>query len=151
MADQLSGSELTEEHYKLALELERIFMPHAHRQRAAAGFGDIETADPIRFVHYTSAEAALKIIQSKRLWMRNATCMADYREVEHGLDIIREFFSDPVRRDGFFLGLDRCHTGIAEEVIKLVEPKLHDFQFETYIASISEHDEKEDVHGRLSM
>jgi hypothetical protein len=37
-----------------------------------------------KFVHYTTAEAALSIIRSKRLWMRNATCMADYSEVTHG-------------------------------------------------------------------
>jgi len=38
-------------------------------------------------VHYTSAEAALSIIGDKRVWIRNTTCMSDFREVEHRFDI----------------------------------------------------------------
>lgn len=42
----------------------------------------------VRFVHYTSADAALKIIRSKRIWMRNdqiaATLLEDsFEETEH--------------------------------------------------------------------
>ena len=54
---------------------------HARKQR------DDLYAKSKRFVHYTSADNALKIIRTKRLWMRNTTCMADYREVEHGYQI----------------------------------------------------------------
>lgn len=51
---------------RVAMQLESIFMPRAtkHRQRLYAG------GDSARFVHYTSAEAALSIIKSKRVWMR---------------------------------------------------------------------------------
>ena len=45
-----------------------------------------------RFVHYTSAEAALQIIKTKRIWMRNTTCMSDYSEVENGYRILLNFF-----------------------------------------------------------
>jgi hypothetical protein len=60
--------------------LEAIFHPLATMHRE----GLFTDATGARFVHYTSAESALKIITSKRLWMRNTTCMADYREVRHG-------------------------------------------------------------------
>src|SRR5712664_1310320 len=87
MADEATSG-LTPELFQLALRLERIFMPQARKQRIQAGFDDEHVQTPIRFVHYTSAEAALKIIRSKRMWMRNTTCMTDYREVQHGLKII---------------------------------------------------------------
>jgi hypothetical protein len=65
------------EHLKVPAQLERIFMPMAFEQREEFHARDSSA----RFVHYTSAEAALSIIRSKRIWMRNTTCMADYREV----------------------------------------------------------------------
>jgi hypothetical protein len=59
--------------------LEGIFVPHARRRRDEVY--ELGKSPSARFVHYTSAEAALKIINQKRLWMRNAACMTDYREV----------------------------------------------------------------------
>jgi hypothetical protein len=64
------------------LRLEAIFMPYGRRQRDGA-YEKLKksgaTDERLRFVHYTSAEAALSIIRSKRIWMRNTTCMSDYR------------------------------------------------------------------------
>ena len=51
------------------MELERIFMPQARKQRAEHHSRENHDGGA-RFVHYTSAENALKIIQSKRLWLR---------------------------------------------------------------------------------
>ncbi len=65
---------------ELDAKLESIFMPFAGTGRRKA----IEKK--LRFVHYTSANAALEIIKTKRMWMRSSTCMADYREVQHGLE-----------------------------------------------------------------
>jgi len=72
-----------------------------------------------RFVHYTSAESALKIITSKRLWMRNTTCMADYREVQHGHEILVRYFADAQRRGSFEQSLEQCAPGSAIEAMKL--------------------------------
>jgi hypothetical protein len=104
-----------------------------------------------RFVHYTSAESALSIIKSKRLWMRNATCMSDFREMQHGFDIIAKFFSDPKKRETFIGALDICAPGAALEAIKLFDQWWQTIRFHTYIVSLSEHLGKEDLHGRLSM
>jgi hypothetical protein len=126
-------------------------MPHATRQRSRAGFGDDTTEEPIRFVHYTSAEAALSIIKSKRMWMRNTTCMSDYREVQHGLEIIEKFFSDKTKTGSFVATLDACCPGVAQEAIESFKRWRSNIYLSTYITSISEHDDGEDFHGRLSM
>ena len=65
---------LTPEQMETLLRLEAIFMPHATKRRNVL-YGN-GTRDYARFVHYTSAEAALSIIRTKRVWMRNTTCMS---------------------------------------------------------------------------
>jgi len=156
MTNETSIPTLTPEQVQLALELEKIFMPQAQRQRAEiykrqANPGEVAELQQLRFVHYTSAEAALSIIKSKRMWMRNTTCMADFREVQHGFDILNKFFSDKVKTDAFVAALDACVPGVAQESIALFNRWWNDIRFNTFITSISEHDDSEDHHGRLSM
>ena|SRR5215831_4682497 len=129
----------------LNMKLEGIFMPHARAQR------DNFYQKSKRFVHYTSADNALKIIRTKRLWMRNTTCMADYREVQHGYDMLASFFSDQVRRETFTAALDLCFPGVAIEALTLFDQWWAHIRFNTYISAISEHEDNEDLHGRLSM
>jgi hypothetical protein len=68
---------VTPDQVQLAIKLESIFMLHARKQRDAAyqiqtGSSDAPVpGTKMRFVHYTSAEAALSIINEKRIWMRN--------------------------------------------------------------------------------
>jgi hypothetical protein len=147
---------VTPEQIQLAVELEKIFMPQAQRQRGElyqrqAKPGEDPAVQELRFVHYTSAEAALSIIRGKRLWMRNTTCMTDYREVQHGFDILNKFFSDKPKTDAFIAALDACVPGVAKEAIDLFNRWWNDIRFNTFITSISEHDDSEDLHGRLSM
>ncbi len=139
---------MTEEQMQATMRLEGIFMPHARQQRDSAYRNG---AKPTRFVHYTSAEAALSIIKSKRVWMRNTNCMADYREVQHGFDSLNSFFLDTAKRDSFVQALEACAPGSAQEAINLFNSWLPDIRLNTYIASLSEHDDSEDQHGRLSM
>lgn len=145
------------EEVQLGMRLEGILCPHI-RQRREEIRGSREKAragqsgeTQFRCAHYTSAEAALKIISSKRLWMRNTTCMSDYREVQHGFGIVRSYFSDAKRRDAFHAALDVCHPGAGPEAVKLFDQLWQNIQLATYIASVSEHDFTEDVNGRLSM
>lgn len=146
---------LTEEQIQLSIQLESIFMPHATKQRDKA-YEKLKQSrnandEQLRFVHYTSAEAALSIIRSKRIWMRNTTCMSDYREVQHGFDILNKFFSDKPKTEAFISALDVCAPGAAQEAINLFNQWWKDIRFSTYVTSISEHDDQEDQHGRLSM
>jgi hypothetical protein len=116
-------------------------MPYATARRAKLG----------RVVHYTSAENAIKIFLSKTMWMRNTQCMVDYREVAHGYEMLFEFFREPKRRDPFFKAFKDCAAGVGEEAVQLFNQWWNSIRFNTYIASISEHDDSEDAHGRLSM
>jgi hypothetical protein len=147
MSERLTGAAL--EQFQLGVRLEGIFMPYARRQRD--GLYDSGAKPAARFVHYTSAEAALKIIESKRVWMRNTTCMADYREVQHGFEMFERFFSDEKRNKEFYAALDAVSPNIAAEAIYLFNQWWNNIRFNTYITSISEHDDREDLHGRLSM
>jgi len=151
MADETKDEDAIPDSVRVAMQLESIFMPRAteHRRKLYAG------GDSARFVHYTSAEAALGIIKSKRVWMRNTTCMSDYREVHHGISIFQNFFSDVSKREAFTQAVDECAPGAASEAIDLFKQWCADgpsgMPLNTYIASISEHDNGEDMHGRLSM
>lgn len=161
MADAKNQQPLNEHQIQLAIRLQKIFMPHAFRQRDAfyrsqTGAGAETSRKPIRFAHYTSAEAALSIIRSKRFWMRNTTCMSDYREVTHGFEILQRFFHDPDKRHQFTSALDECAPSVAAEALNRFDPWSNrtsptSIQLNTYIVSVSEHDAKEDLHGRLSM
>jgi hypothetical protein len=91
------------------LKLEGIFMPYARKQRDKM----YSTDKAARFVHYTSAENALKILTTKGLWMRSTVCMSDYREVQHGHDILLSYFSDEARRTKFCSALDASVQGAA--------------------------------------
>ena|ERR1700689_4939027 len=82
-----------------------------------SGIGD----EQLRFVHYTSAEAALQIIRQKRLWMRNTTCMADYREVRHGYDILNKVFFGTTAARTFVSAVDSFAQGAAQEAFSLFE------------------------------
>src|SRR5262245_50818927 len=88
-----------------------ILMPHAFAQRRRMiGVNG-------RFVHYTSAENGLRILQSSELWMRNTVCMTDYSEVRHGHALLHEFFQRQVHRDRLFAALDKCSAGVAKDAI----------------------------------
>ncbi|MGD0025094.1 MAG: DUF2971 domain-containing protein [Xanthobacteraceae bacterium] len=136
---------LTPEQLEIATRTEGIFYPHSARARKKM----IETNG--RFAHYTTAENALKIINSKRVWMRNTTCMSDYREVNHGFDALNRYFNNPPSKEKFNAAINACSPGAAEEAIGLFNQWWQNTQLQTYITSISEHDSSEDQHGRLSM
>jgi hypothetical protein len=130
--------------------LEGIFMPFA-RQRRESLFGPISDLKAPRFVHYTSAEAALSIIRSKGIWLRNAKCMDDYSEVELGYKMLRDALLDAETDQKFRSCLDGIGAGIAQRVIDLFHHVSSDISLNTYLASLSEHDDSENQHGRLSM
>ncbi|OSJ31967.1 DUF2971 domain-containing protein [Bradyrhizobium japonicum] len=125
----------------LARKVGRIFMPHAWKRR-----DEFQKAEG-RYVHYTSAEAGLNIIRSKSIWMRNTTCMADYSEVQHGFAKLQS--EDMLK--GLLRWLDVELNGLGREAASLFDQWWNDTRFGTFIASISEHEASEDLHGRLSM
>jgi|SRR5215472_511158 len=132
------------------LRIMGIMMPHALRQMQAT-YERAPGQTHGRFIHYTTAKAALNIIRTKRFWLRNTNCMADYSEVQHGFDIFNQYFLDPAKRKTFVDAFDSCNPGVAEEAIKAFNDWWLDIRLNTYIACVSEHQDSEDQHGRLSM
>jgi DUF2971 family protein len=129
------------------VELGKIFMPRASEQSDAL----FQSRAHATFVHYTSAQAALQIIRTKRLWMRNTLCMSDYREVQHGYDIYQSYFHNKNKRTLFFDALDSCAPGAAVSAIELFDKAWKRVARHTYITAVSEHSDFENNHGRLSM
>jgi hypothetical protein len=130
--------------------IERIFHPYAMEQMEAfAKRGDGQ----VSFVHYTSAKAALGIIKSKRVWMRNVTGMSDYSEVLHGQSLLRSVLYDDGEKGLRALtdAVDACVPAAAPEAILLFNRLWDDIRSNTYVTCISEHRKDEDEHGRLSM
>jgi hypothetical protein len=148
---------LPDEQIEQIIRLEGIFSPHARRQREAKREQDnpglaVYQGASGKFAHYTTADAGLKIIRSKRLWMRSTTCMADYREVQHGHDLLVKYFSDQTRKARFFGVMDNVHPGKALSAVNKFDGWWQQIAVRTFVTSVSEHDSvTEDSFGRLSM
>jgi len=141
---------ITPEMWEQGIRLANILMPYAMKQSRQL-FQKGPDQSQGRLVHYTTAEAALNIIKTKRFWMRNTNCMSDYSEVQHGADIVRKFFSVPEKRALFNEALDDCIPGVASEAIAAFDSSWRDIRLNSYIACLSKHQDSEDSHGRLSM
>lgn len=125
-----------------------VFHPHAMEQMARV------KADNVRFVHYTSADTGLKILDSEKMLLRNSVLMNDFSEVSHGLDCLQfaynERFSDRIK--AVLRQVQNDLPDIFEANFNNLES---DLRVETYLLSISEHNgesaPEEDHYGRLSM
>lgn len=121
------------------LEAQAIFTPLLLQK------GQSANADNLRFVHYTSAEAAMNIIRSQEAWLRNPHCMNDYSELQHGLDCLaKAFHSEKVGTD-FKNYINSLFPGMVDELIKLFDDWVPHFLSSTYITCISEHLSDRDV------
>lgn len=125
--------------------LHPIFFPYASQKQQEA------FVENKRFVHYTSAETAISIIQNKAVWMRNVRCMNDYMEVEYGLSQLLEVYNKSASGDKFRVVLNNIFPDIIGEIESLFNSWLFRLKTDTYITCISEHLTEEDKIGRLSM
>ena len=136
-----------------------IFDENAHAILTASLFGKNEellarVTPNLRFAHYTSAETALRIIRGggtdRALWLRNATEMNDFSEIEFGqyclgYTLARSGILDRIRRIGDVLEVD-----IVSEVFGPMDEERQRIKSETFLLSLSEHDADDDM-GVLSM
>ncbi|WJR68132.1 DUF2971 domain-containing protein [Neorhizobium sp. CSC1952] len=102
-----------------------------------------------RFVHYTSADTALKIIQNEEVWMRKSTCMNDFNEIEHGFNCLSRAYKE--HKDRFESIFESRFPGFCKKVEDYFNGWLPSIRNSTYISCISEHEASEDINGRLSM
>lgn len=126
------------------IRLGKIFHPYAfEKQSSVASAGQ-------RFVHYTSADAAMNIMKNKEIWMRNSSCMDDYMEIDHGMECVENIYRSETG-EKFKKLLEEMFPGICSEIEELFDGWMPYFQTDTYITCLSEHDDDEDRVGRLSM
>jgi len=125
--------------------LSKIFTPYSDEHRK------VMKKRKGLFVHYTSAENAMKIIRSKELWLRNAKCMNDYMEVFQGFELMSKYFRNPENKGSWMKALEPCGKESVQKAIALFDQWWENINSNTFISSISEYDDKEDDHGRLSM
>jgi len=137
----------TREDMERAIQVEKILMPSARQKRSEKYNGEQFS----QFVHYTSAESALSIIKHKELWLRNTTCMDDYREVEHGYELVHRFFQDQSNYNNFTNAFDAVRSGLGQQALTQFDTWWADIRYSSFIASLSDHQKIEDNYGRLSM
>lgn len=104
----------------------------------------------LRFVQYTSADSAIKMLRTKSVWLRNTGCMNDYGEIEFGIERVVSYFSSDLATP-LWAALDAIHDGLSKDVKNRFDAWRFDLSQETYVACLSEHDDREDALGRLSM
>lgn len=103
-----------------------------------------------KFVHYTSAENGLKILQNKTLWLRNALLMNDYSEVHHGRTAFQHLRLSTQLLQQLDSVLCPNHEGVLDEALRMLGSGDVTTQFATYMTAVSEHDPG-DGRGLLSM
>lgn len=123
----------------------RIFHPHAVEKQASA------FSNGTRFVYYTRAETAFRILKNKQIWMRNAMCMNDFMEVQYGLQRLYNVYRTSEAGDRFKSILNNLFEGFRAEIENFFDSFTWHLRTHTYITCVSEHKTEEDTLGRLSM
>lgn len=128
------------EHYAFL----RVFMPRYFREAESLA------ARQGKLVHYTSAQNAVSILTKREVWLRNATTMNDFSEMEYGIGILRLALKSP-SGERFKALLEKLQPGLFDSTIGSVDKVLSYIERHTYISCLSMHGHDESPHGRLSM
>ncbi len=102
-----------------------------------------------RFVHYTTADTATKIIRNQEVWLRKANSMNDFLEIEYGFDCLYRSYAK--HKGEFEATFEDISPGVCGKIEAMIDAWLPSFRNGTYLACMSEHQDVEDVNGRLSM
>lgn len=104
-----------------------------------------------RFVHYTNAEGALSILKNRSFWMRKPQWMNDYREIDYGFECLDEAYSKSEGGKHFQKSMETAFPGVTKAILDNFNQWLFHYRNNTFVACVSEHDNHEDINGRLSM
>jgi Protein of unknown function (DUF2971) len=130
---------MSQDHQKLM----QIFFPFATERQEKVRNGGM------RFVHYTSAEAATNILRSKEVRLGQSSCMNDFMEVQHGLNCVSAAYNNAEGK--LKRALESVFDGASADIETLFNGWMPHFRTDTYLTCFSEHDDAEDACGRLSM
>lgn len=101
--------------------------------------------------HYTSYATAMKIIENREVWLRNARLMNDFSEIEHAHRMISAASANVETKPRLERILERAGMSVEEFLDDIMQPHAESQFWRTYITCLSEHDQSEYRHGRLSM
>jgi hypothetical protein len=131
--------------YEQGLNGARIFFPiSARRQLFIKRTGRL-------FVHYTSAAAALSILNTKSMWMRNVRLMNDFSEISHGIEQVENLIKSSQEIGALTNALNSISPGVVDRAVGRYRNWSNYLLMNTYLCCLSEHRPSEDVFGRLSM
>jgi hypothetical protein len=129
---------------EVTVRLDQIFLAYAmERQRRLK-------ESNTRLVHYTKAEVAAKIIQNGEVWMRRATTMNDFMEVDYGIKCLVQAYRGP-SGNTFKAEMDKLFPAFRPRLEKWFDGWITGFKHDTFLMCFSEHRDDEDRLGRLSM
>ncbi|WP_332117235.1 DUF2971 domain-containing protein [Azorhizobium caulinodans] len=130
---------------ELTNKLLDIFLPYDRRERQRIK----DTGK--RFVHYTSAEAAVSIIENQEIWLRNSNLMNDFSEIQHGEECWKYAWKAESAGGRIKSVLRRLDETLLPEMEQQFADQFQSRFGEVYLLSLSEHEDHENAHGRLSM
>jgi len=135
-------------------QISEIFFPHATREANKA------REHGIRFVHYSTADTAVKMLKYGEIWMRSASLMNDFMEIEHGWKCVESALKSEAGTR-FKQALENVgHGQLAHQLTPGLGQWISSFRHQTFLTCFSEHGElrhvgpdedPEDRFGRLSM
>lgn len=106
---------------------------------------------PRKLAYYTTAETALKIIQTKTFWLRNPRLMNDYQEVVHGTQCLHDALTGTDIVAEANATFDATYAGLFSEILSAWEDQRKIYESShAFIACLSEID-PDDNRGALSM
>jgi hypothetical protein len=123
-----------------------ILLPHStKRQQEFKNQG-------IRFVHYTTAEAAMSILKTKQIWMRNPSFMNDLTDVVYGRQRLIDAYNNSEKGKELRIVLNEIFENVSKDVEQDFNEVGQYVELDTYLTCLSEHEGKDaDKWGRLSM
>lgn len=108
-----------------------------------------------RFAHYTSTDAAVAMIGSppedRSIWLRCATEMNDFSEVEYGQQCLAAALSKTVVRAGLEAALASINETIFPHLMEMLRADIRALKKDTYLLSLAQHEGEELDCGLLSM
>ncbi|NGM50667.1 DUF2971 domain-containing protein [Caulobacter sp. 602-2] len=127
---------------------QELFLAQLFNPKAMAVYARVQGK---RFVHYTSAQNGLTIIKNAEMWMRHASVMNDFMEIEHGAECLKAAW-DSQAGQVFKTWLAGLFDGFLDRLVNEYNNGQEHLKNETYLTSVSVHEDgAEDAYGRLSM
>src|SRR3954469_18608875 len=109
-----------------------ILFRHAHERMVAA------QKNGGRFVHYSTAETARNILANREVWMRKASMMNDFLEIDHGFTCVTAALAGGHGKR-FRAVLDRVSPELAGDIERSLPGYRLPFRENTFLTCLSEH------------